>query len=761
MSPLDTSAFIGKFVDEARDRLKGLSAEVLRLEQAAGADQAVTDKAIGEILRQTHSLKGSALMLGLTDISHLAHQLEDLFVAAKREPQLLEGRAFDLLFGALDVLSDRIERLGHGDGKPIDAADLYQEMAALLVPAEAAAGKPPAPAPAAPGRAAMDTPGVVSTRPLPGLRHSLRVPMEKLEGLTNLAPELVLQSLKASERHIELRRLETRLGRLRDRVREARLASGASTSGHAADLREYADTLDAICRRMREFLVDFSDDRVRLNLITEELRQNVIELTMLPLSTVFDAFPRSVRDLARTFDKDVDLTIRGRETELDKKIIEQIAEPLVHMIRNAIDHGLESPAERIESGKPAAGQLLLSAEQQGNRILVAVRDDGRGIDAGAVREAVVRRGMASAADLESWTPQQMIEIIFQPGFSTRSSTTDISGRGVGMDIVKSVVVRLGGTVRVQSEPGRGTTIVLDLPLSLALLRVVLVEAGDEIFALPTASVRRILRLAASELPRHQHATVAEIGGESMPLMALSALLQLPPAATESHQTVVVAEAGDGRFGLIVDAVHEEQELVFKELRGPLRNQRTFAGAALLGNGGIVPILEVQALVELAAQSPAEPAVAVIGPRAAVRRCKVLLADDSLVAGELQKNILLAAGYETDLAHDGAEAVELLHRKEWDLLITDVDMPHLNGFELTALVRADERLRDIPVIIVTGRDSIDDRRRGFEVGADAYVLKREFDQIQLLDTVRQLIGRGAGSNAAAPPLPRGAGHTTHD
>jgi two-component system chemotaxis sensor kinase CheA len=755
MSPLDTAAFIGKFVEEARDRLKGLSAEVLRLEQVAGADRSVTDRAIGEVLRQAHSLKGSALMLGLTDISHLAHQLEDLFVAAKRQPQVLDSGAYDLLFGALDLLSDRIERLARGDAKPIDAGELYQKMAALLV-TDDLAGELPAAASAAPDQRVRYAPEVASARPLPGLRHSLRVPMEKLEGLTNLAPELVLQSLKASERHIELRRLETSLSRLRDRVREARLSAGASAQG--ADLREYADSLEAICRRMREFLVDFSDDRVRLNLITEELRQNVIELTMLPLSTVFDAFPRSVRDLARTFDKEVELTIRGRETELDKKIIEQIAEPLVHMIRNALDHGLETPAERIESGKPAAGQLLLSAEQQGNRILVSVRDDGRGISGDALREAAARYGLASAAEMESWTPQQLLEIIFQPGFSTRSSTTDISGRGVGMDIVKSVVVRLGGTVRIQSEPGRGTTVVLDLPLSLALLRVVLVEAGEELFALPTAAVRRILRIGPNELARHQQATVAEIGGESIPLMALGALLQLPPAAiVESHRTVLVTEAGDGRFGLIVDAVHEEQELVFKELRGPLRSQRTFAGAALLGNGDIVPILEVQALFELAAQTPAAPAVAALGPRAAVRRCKVLLADDSLVAGELQKNILLAAGYETDLAHDGAEALELLNQKEWDLLITDVDMPHLNGFELTARVRADERLRDIPVIIVTGRDSIDDRRRGFEVGADAYVLKREFDQIQLLDTVRQLIGRGAASNAAVPRLPRRAGH----
>ena len=465
---------------------------------------------------------------------------------------------------------------------------------------------------------------------------------------------------------------------------------------------------------MREFLVDFSDDRVRLNLITEELRQSVIELTMLPLSTVFDAFPRSVRDLARTFDKEVEVTIRGRETELDKKIIEQIAEPLVHLIRNAVDHGLETPAERVSHGKPAAGQLLISAEQQGNRILVVVRDDGRGIDSHALRDAAVRHGIATEAELDTWTPEELLDIIFQPGFSTRASATDVSCRGVGMDVVRSVVVRLGGTVRTQSEPGRGTTVVLDLPLSLALLRVVLVEAGDEIFALPTAAVRRILRVAPSAVAELQQGAVADVGGEMIPLMTLGTLLQLAPGtAPETHQTILIAEAGDGRFGLIVSAVHEEQELVFKELRGPLRTQRTFAGAALLGNGDIVPILEVQALFELAARSPVAPSGHAVEPRAQIRRGQVLLAEDSLVAGELQKNILLAAGYEADVAHDGAEALELLHQKAWDLLITDVDMPHLNGFELTAQVRADERLRDLPVIIVTARDSIDDRRRGFE------------------------------------------------
>ena len=758
MSSLDASAFVGKFVEEARDRVKSLSGALLRLEQAPG-----TDDAMAEVFRQAHSLKGSALMLGLTDMSQVAHQLEDLFVVAKRDPGVLDARAFDLLFGALDVLSTRVEQLARGRLEPMDIAELCQRLAALAPTPEGQAGgvvKGPAGAPA---EAAASSPSDFAPggRP-PGPRQSLRVPVEKLDGLANLAPEMVIQSLKASERHDELRRVEVALSHLKDRVREARLTPGAATGGPATPLGEYADALDSISRRMRDLLANFSDDRVRLNLITEELRQNVIELTMLPLSTVFDAFPRAVRDLARSFDKDVDLTIRGRETELEKKIIEQVADPLIHLIRNAIDHGIEPPGERIRRGKPAAGEIVISAEQQGNRILVIVRDDGRGIDPVELRAAAVRHGIGSAAELERWTRAELLELMFEPGFSTRQSATDVSGRGVGMDVVKNVVVRLGGAVRVQSEPDQGTTVVLDLPLSLALLRVVLVEASDELFAIPTSAVRRILQLAAHRIPQLQQGPVIEVAGESIPLATLSGLLQLPPTAAPGlRQTALVAEAGVGRFGFLVDAVHEEQELVFKELRGPLRSQRTFAGAAILGNGDIVPILDVQALFALAVRSTAvQTTVPAAQKRAPVRPHRVLVVEDSLVAGELQRNILLAAGYETDIAHDGAEALDVLRQQEWDLVIADVDMPHMDGFELTARLRADERLRDIPVIIVTARDSIDDRRRGFEVGADAYVNKREFDQIALLETVRRLIGRGA--EPSVPPLesPRQVGRTGH-
>ncbi len=397
MNTLDTTAFIGKFVEEARDRLKGLTAAVLRLEEVPGAQDAMA-----EVLRQGHNLKGSARMLGLLDIAQVVHHLEEVFVAAQQDARRLDAVAFDVVLSTIDALSIRVEQLASGIGTPPDVSALCRTLSGL------AAG----PVRAAQHGAAPATPADAASGPAPqapgSVRQSLRVPVEKLDGLTHLAAELVIQSLKASQRHVELRRLDTALGRLRDRAREARLAPAAA-AGAGPAFGEYAEALEQLSRRLRQFCGEFSDDRVRLNLITEEFRQNVISLTMLPLHTVFDAFPRAARDLARQFDKEVEVTISGRETELDKKIIEQISDPLIHLVRNAIDHGIERPAERLRKVKPAAGQLLISAEQQGNRILISVRDDGRGIDPEELRAAAIRRALAPAADLERWSTPELLE----------------------------------------------------------------------------------------------------------------------------------------------------------------------------------------------------------------------------------------------------------------------------------------------------------------------------------------------------------------
>jgi chemotaxis protein histidine kinase CheA/CheY-like chemotaxis protein len=455
---------------------------------------------------------------------------------------------------------------------------------------------------------------------------------------------------------------------------------------------------------------------------------------------VFDTFPRAVRDLSRSFGKDVDLRMTGGSTELEKRVIERVADPLVHLVRNAIDHGLEPPAERTRAGKPAAGTLAIAAEQHGNRVHITVRDDGRGMDPEAIRAAAARKGVATASELAAWPDDRLFNLVFEPGFSTRTEVTDVSGRGVGMDVVRVVADSLGGSVRVQSDAGRGTTVTLDLPLSLALLRVVLVEAGSETAAIPTSAIRRILPGA----PARRRGT-EEIEGELVAIAPLASLLGHAPATREPDApSVVLIESGGSRFGIVVDAVIEEQELVFQELRGPLGDGVAVAGAALLGNGDIVPILDVQALAaRLSLDAPddsTETAAATAAPSGPGR---VLVVEDSLVAAEMHRGILSGAGYEVGLAQDGVDALERLRREEWDLVVTDVDMPRMDGVDLVTQMRTDPRLRRTPVIVVSSRDSGDHRQRGLDAGADAYVSKGEFDQEMVLQAVRLLIaGREA-------------------
>ncbi len=733
MTVPNASVFGVRFAEEARERQKVLTASLLRLEESPADPDATA-----ELLRQAHNIKGSARMLGFLDVSEVMHHIEEVFVRAQRGGLVPGPAAFDAVFAALDVIGRRVEELALGVVRPVDVTVICAGLTRIAQHHQARA---PLPNEDAGGPSAADV------TPATSIRQSLRVPVERLHGLTHLAAELVIHSLQTSQRQLELRRLSGMLGRLRDRMREARLAPATQAAAAAREIAECAEALDRVSSRLRQFVGTFSDDCVRLNLITEEFRQTVIELTMLPLSTVFDAFPRAARDLAREFGKEVELTIRGGETELDKKIIEQISDPIIHLLRNAVDHGIEGPDERSRKGKPAAGQLTIDAGQQGNRIVITMRDDGQGIDVEQLRAAACEQGVGTMAELAAWKDDSLLELIFSPGFSTRADVTDVSGRGVGMDAVRDVVTRLGGAVRVVSEPGRGTDVILDLPLSLALLRVVLVEAGGELFALPTAAVRRLLHVPSGALAERLAAGLGiDVEEEVVPLASLSALLNgfVPPAG--ARQPVLVAAAGDRSVALILEAVHEEQELVFEELRHPLREQRTFSGAAILGNGDIVPIVDVHALIDLALKGPMVAPVAAPEQRGQPRSGRVLVVEDSLVAGELQKSILAAAGYDVEIAHDGAEALELLARGTWDLVIADLDMPRMDGFELTASLRGDPRFRTLPVIIVTARDSGADRRRGFEAGADAYVLKHEFDQVHLLETVQRLMGRAAGAHA---------------
>jgi two-component system chemotaxis sensor kinase CheA len=727
MIPLDAPDLRAKFAREARERLKQLTTAFLRIEQTPEDGET-----IAEGLRQVHSLKGSALMLQLKDIAQVAHSLEDLFVAAQMDAAILRPSTFDAVLGALDVLTLRVEQVERGASAPAAVDHLCETLASL-----AAGNAAPDPEPA--DRTARAQAPAAGGSLRGAAAPSLRVPTEKLDALTGLAAELVLHEVKVSERLGDLRRLETALRQVRASLSDARPDGEGEARRSAESLDAFADLL----RGMRQLVNRYDDDHVRLKLMTSDVRQHVLALTLVPISTVFEAFPRAVRDLARAFKTEVNLTITGGETEIDKKIIDQIADPLIHLLRNAMDHGIEPPRERIALGKPPVAQLRISAEHRGNRIVIAIEDDGRGIDPAKIRASAVRLRIAGEEELESWSDQELMDLIFRSGFSTRAAVTDVSGRGVGMDVVRRVLTRLDGTVRVTSRPGHGTAIVLDLPLSLALLRVVLVRAAGELFAIPTSAVRRIVHLHERDVVPSPDGKAADVAGLRVPLVPLASLLGLTPSSS-ANLVVVVAVAGLS-LGLVVRAVEEEQEIVFHELRGQVARQPFFSGASILSNGEIVPILDMQALLQIETHGMRIPASAI--PQT-VQSGRVLVVEDSPVAGELLRTILAGSGYEVELAGDGLEALEGLERTLCDLVIADVDMPHLNGFEFTRRLRADARSQNIPVIIVTSHDSVEDRQCGFDAGASAFIVKREFDQERFLATVRRLIARPP--EAHSPP-----------
>jgi two-component system chemotaxis sensor kinase CheA len=511
-------------------------------------------------------------------------------------------------------------------------------------------------------------------------RRSIRVSPEKIDGLLDLVGETVLHR----------RRLEHVL-----------------QEPATAEARTVADELDLGGR------------------LLDELKDAAIGMRTLPLSSIIGPLPRAVRDLALETGKQAELVIEGGETELDRSILERLSELLVHLLRNAVAHGIESPAEREQRGKPAIGRVVLHAEQRGALVEIVVSDDGRGVSAHALAQAQRNGSLA--------------DVLAQAGFSTADEVTDIAGRGVGLDAVKAEVEGFGGTIEVRSEPGAGTDVVLRLPLVLALIEVLLVERGSIVYGLPLSSVDEVA--SVGEVLSLGGRLALDLHGSPVPLADLAQLVGDAAAPYPDRPPAVVLHAGGRRFAAICDSLLGKDEVIVKPLGAMLGSLSTYLGAALLGDGRIALLLDPAALVDATAEPPAAPVerteIAVTDGTDAT----VLVVEDSLAVRELQRSILEAAGYRVETARDGREALERLGRDEAiGLVVTDVDMPELNGFELTEAIRAHPVHSALPVVVVTSRGDEDDRRRGMEAGADAYMVKRGFDQQVLLETVERLIGR---------------------
>ncbi|MCZ7546383.1 MAG: hybrid sensor histidine kinase/response regulator [Anaerolineae bacterium] len=539
-----------------------------------------------------------------------------------------------------------------------------------------------------------------------------------------------------------------------DGDRDEAAGDGAGANGDApqdryhVDFAPLLDFLHVTQRYMRESAAhllaldqDMSQDHLRMSMVASDLQDGVRRVRMLPFETILGGFQRMVRDLSRQLEKEVNFNVIGEQVELDKRVLEAIKDPIMHLLRNAIDHGIESPDERVRAGKDPEGYVTLIVEQRGGEILITIGDDGRGIDPESLKRAALRIGKLSKQEADVLDDDEAISLIFLPGLSTKDSVTTTSGRGIGMDVVRQNIERLRGSVIVQNRPGLGTVFQLTVPASLTTMHCMLARVGQEVYAIPVAAIERILEVTDKDIHTVKGRQVIKLGQRPVTLVALADVLERPqrPAPPGEKRLTVVLRAGDKLVAFLVDDLPSEQELVVKNLGKEMVRVRNVAGVTMLGTGQVVVILNPSDLVKSAQAATRQRAPQAEDTAGQARpAARILVVDDSITTRTLEKNILEAAGYQVVTATDGQEALDLIRHTRCDLIIADVEMPRMDGFRLTETLKADLDLKHLPLILVTSLDSPADRERGILAGADAYIIKSNFDQGELLETIGQLL-----------------------
>ncbi|MGC2061371.1 MAG: hybrid sensor histidine kinase/response regulator [Thermodesulfovibrionales bacterium] len=734
----DIKKFVARFAEEARDHIEGLNRGLLELEKKPGDEEN-----INAIFRAAHTIKGSARMLKLTAITELAHKLEDA-LGALREKRITHSRELaGLLFRGVDALSAMVDTVSDGEQTPLVDVSLCE---ALSQAAEGAlsAGTPltggavqadnrevPVNVDNPPAGAAFHEPLSLQQPKSVPAAESIRVKAEKLDDLIRLMGEVVSHQNKLKQRIFDIGALE----------REAARNMGLCGRGEEGEsLLVNARSLHV---GLKHLLSLMRQDKIFQDVVTAEFQEKALMLRMVPLSAVFDPLHRLVRDISDTLGKDVDFEVLGGGIELDKKMVEKLSDPLVHMLRNSIDHGVEEPQVRLKSGKPGRGRIQLSALHDAGCIVIELSDDGAGISTARIKEKARAKKLFDAATLDAMQEAALLDLIFLPGFSTSGLITDISGRGVGMDVVKrNIVEDLRGTVKIETREGHGSIFSIRIPMTLAIMRILLVSCRGMTFGIATHYVTEIIRVPETEIISIVARKALRLREEFIPVAELGDVLSFMTSGgkTSGMLLVLIVQFGAEKIGFIVDAIYDEEDLVIKSLPAHMKGVRLVSGVTISGTNDIISILNIPALMEAARSAnqlrPANQPEVVVD-----RDINILVVDDSVNTREIEKNILEAYGYRVTIAGDGMEALEMTGESKYDLVITDVEMPRLDGFSLTERLRSDSFYKDVPIIIVTSREKDEDKKRGSSVGADAYIVKGAFDQSNLVETVQNLIGKG--------------------
>lgn len=792
---INRSKFIASFKAEALENISQLNRGLVDLEHNSD-----NNKLLHVLNRVAHTLKGGSRLMGYLQIQDVAHKLEDIFSLLESDKLKFTPVIADTAFAALDAIAHAVENISHGLDENIDVAATCQAIDsaiqgenAKLEPSRGVKTKKkkaktgdieltdeikktikiegPMPIEFADDASIVTTgtgnDAAFSTEDAIACSHTeereefVRVPLSRINRLLNLIGEMVINKAKSSYKVAVLKRLTRQLKASEKRLHE--LESLLKENLNIAD--DYIPSRGSVLRaspedekqielidRFHGFVSSFSGlnegilgyfedvqmEIFHLNPVVEELQQKMKEIRMLPCAIIFEGFPRMIRDIARSQNKKVDFEIRGADTELDKKVLEALKPPLIHILRNAVDHAIEPNNEIPKT-------ISLTAKQEGGKVVIEVSDDGDGIDLDKIKEKALSMGIVLESDLEEMTENEITGLIFNDGLSTASMITDVSGRGIGLDVVKTEIEKLKGAASVTSQKGKGTTIRIELPLTIAIMRALLTEVTGRLWIFPTLDIDENIKISTNAISSINNKMTIQIRDQSVPIVHIKEILGITDfqsedadidlSVKESKYNLVIASSFGKRIGFIVDKIVGEDEIFIKNIGAHLGKVKGVEGATILPSGEVAIILDVQDLIKEAqtVRTVAQNVRTVQNKK----KKRILIVEDSLTTRELEKAILENSGYEVETAIDGLDAINKLSNSKFDAVISDIRMPRMNGFELCKSIKNDDNHRGIPVIFVTSLSSDEEKRKGIEVGAQAYIAKSEFDQGNLIDTLRRL------------------------
>ena len=753
------------FKSELSSHTETISKNLLQLEKGEGGGEILES-----LMRACHSIKGACRLIGIDAGVNLTHRMEDYFVALQEQGGVPDSAMIDTLLEANDILesmqqmkfeetslwsalnADIIDRLiaAIPDRHSVPATEQADSDNQVDSPTQKTADRKTIQHDNEKPSAGDEAPATSQSEDTGAESKYVRINTDRLNNLISLAGELNVSS-KWINHHarelLQLKKLGNELHKTLCHMQELQNDGACSYDIQATLTARSRDILANIQEYLNGSIISCENYDRRILGLTTHLNHELLTSRMRPFSDITHGFERMTRDISRQLGKNVRIEIEGRDTLVDRDILEKLEAPINHLIRNAIDHGIEDPETRKTAGKPEQGVIRLTAAHNAGMLSINICDDGKGIDLERLKTRILDRKLSTPALLEAMSEAELLEFLYLPGFSTREEVTEISGRGVGLDVVLTAIQEIRGNIRTCTEAGKGTSISLELPLTLSILRCLLATINGELYGFPLARIDKVLQVDPGEILSIENHQYIHVDEDRISLVDAASVLQLPDTLdSDAILNVIIVGDRSNRYGLVVDRFNGEYQLAIRSLPRSLGKIRDVSATALTDKGETVLIIDIDDILKTIHDSLADRQdndrlfsinTEERGTESRIKR--VLVVDDSLTVREVEKKLLESRGYIVDVAVDGIDGLNSVRSASYDLVISDIDMPRMNGIDLVSTIKSDNRIKDIPVMIVSYKDRPEDRKRGLEAGADYYLTKGSFHDESLIDAVLDLIG----------------------